>query len=393
MHGYIFSEESIIDEVVVSFFSSPSSFTGEDVVEISSHGGIATYQALIQILNNYELRQANTGEFSRRAVMNGKMDIIQAEAISDLIRSETQFQGKQFLSQTTGQYSKAINIIRSEIINYCSLLELEIDFTEEGIELVNKKHLIGQLEIIKAKVEQMYLSYEKGIFIKNGIKVAIIGPPNSGKSSLFNALLEKNRSIVTELPGTTRDFIEDHIFIKGAKLVLQDTAGIRESNEVIEKKGIETSEKLLKKADIVVLVIDSQNQEMLTAFKKESTKRTIKVLNKIDLNKASQKFDACISVKTGENLDNIIKLLEQEVMRLVEIPKSSQPVVTNERHKRKLLKACQYLDGVKTEIEKDSIETACIELRQATKELDEILGKITTEEIQNNIFENFCIGK
>lgn len=393
MHGFIFSEESIIDEVVVSFFRSPHSFTGEDLVEISSHGGVATYRALIQTFNNYGLRQAGTGEFSRRAVMNGKMDIIQAEAISDLIRSETEIQGKQFLSQATGQYTKAINAIRSEIINYCSLLELEIDFTGEGIELVNKEKLIGHLDTISTKIEQMHSSYEKGIFIKNGIKVAIIGPPNAGKSSLFNALLEKNRSIVTNTPGTTRDFIEDYIFIKGVKLILQDTAGIHKSKEKIEKKGIKTSEELLRKADIVLLVIDSQNQEMLTAFIKGSKKRIIKVLNKIDLNKAAYEFDACISVKTGENLENIMKLLEQEVKRLVDIPKSSLLVVTNERHKIKLLKVCQYLGGVKTEIEKDSIETACIELRNATKEMDEILGKITSEEILNNIFENFCIGK
>lgn len=393
VHGFLFDGSELIDEAVITTFKSPNSFTGEDVVEISTHGGKGVYKKLVKVLLNQGCCFAEPGEFSKRAFLNGKMDLVQAEAVADLIASKTEMASKSAIEQLSGKLSGEVTTLKQELINYCSLIELEIDFTEEDLEIIDKQQLINRLETIIERIDKLIKSYSKGHIIKEGIKIAIVGKPNTGKSSIFNYLLDHNRSIVSEIPGTTRDYLEERLVLGGYLFNLIDTAGLRESEDLLEKEGIRRSFKKIESADIVLEVHDlskERKEHKLTANKNKK----IIVNNKSDLTKKRFKGELCVSAKTGYNMDKLEEKLISSVHNISDNLESTEILITNERHKNCLLITCEYLLYAKKRIEEGSgNELISIEIRSAMNSLSEIIGQTTNVDILNNIFSKFCIGK
>lgn len=391
-HGYIFDKGDVIDEIVVTIFKSPNSFTGEDVAEISSHGGRYIYKKLSVLLSNSGLRHAEPGEFSKRAFMNGKMDLAQAEAISDLIRAKTELSYIAAKNQYKGVLSEIIKEIRTDLVNYCSLVELELDFSEEGLEIIDKQQLTNKLDNITQNIEKLAKSYESGKIIKDGINLAITGKPNVGKSSIFNYLLKDSRAIVSEIPGTTRDYIEEPLILGGFVFNLIDTAGIRKSSDTIEQKGVERSYKVVSDADVVLDIVDITGN--LSSLQKSVNSKTILVLNKADLCPSLPENELCVSALTGYNIDKLECTIVEKVKNLVTGNVKSEVYITSERHKSLLLKSCEYLVNAKNLVTVGAgNELISIEIREAMNSLSEIIGKTTNVDILNNIFAKFCIGK
>lgn len=394
-HGYLFSGSEFIDEVVVTFFKGPNSYTGEDVVEISSHGGSYIYRKINDMLRSLGAHHAEPGEFSKRAYLNGKMDLAQAEAVSDLISAKTDQANKLALGQLTGKFSNKVKELREDLINYCSLLELELDFSEEGIDLVEKNVLHEKVEKLIDKFTSLTRSYESGKIIRNGVNLAIIGKPNVGKSSIFNYFLNENRAIVSEIPGTTRDYLEEPLIMGGIQFNLVDTAGIRETKDIIEKEGVLRSMMKIDEADIILEVEDITIKMTINSeYTEHSEAKTIKVFNKLDLGKPLSTKGIFVSAKTGENMN----ILEQEITNkarfLISRNNQSDVIITNERHRDCLLKSCEYLVNAKDQIQKGGgNELISFEIRSAMESLTEIIGKTANVDILNNVFSKFCIGK
>lgn len=394
-HGYLFDVMEFIDEVVVTFYKGPNSYTGEDVAEISTHGGSYIYRKVSDLLVKLGAYHAEPGEFSKRAYLNGKMDLAQAEAVSDLIKAKTEQANRLALGQLTGRFSNKIKELREDLINYCSLLELELDFSEEGIDLVEKDVLLEKVNKLITKFQSLTQSYESGKIIRKGVNLAIIGRPNVGKSSIFNYFLDENRAIVSDIPGTTRDYLEEPLVMGGIQFNLVDTAGIRETKDVIEKEGVRRSMLKIDEADIILEVEDVSNTIGLPSeYSGTSEEKTIKVYNKLDLSTTSSKQGLSVSAKTGENMD----VLEMEIIKrsqnLINKNASSDVIITNERHRDCLLKSCEYLVNAKSQIEQGGgNELISFEIRAAMDSISEIIGKTANVDILNNIFTKFCIGK
>ncbi len=395
-HGYLFSGGEFVDEVVVTFFKGPNSYTGEDVAEISCHGGSYIYRKVNDLLSKLGAHHAEPGEFSKRAYLNGKMDLAQAEAVSDLIKAKTDQANKLALDQLTGKFSNKIKELREDLINYCSLLELELDFSEEGIDLVEKDVLLERVNKLIDKFTSMTQSYESGKIIRNGVNLAIIGEPNVGKSSIFNYFLNENRAIVSEIPGTTRDYLVEPLIMGGIQFNLVDTAGIRDTKDVIEKEGVRRSMIKIDEADIILDIEDLSNDSGVNSSHSEALikEKTIKVYNKLDLSAQGSTKGLSVSAKTGENMD----VLEQEIINkarfLISKNESSDVIITNERHRDCLLKSCEYLVNAKDQIQKGGgNELISFEIRAAMESISEIIGKTANVDILNNIFTKFCIGK
>ncbi|MEO8513079.1 MAG: tRNA uridine-5-carboxymethylaminomethyl(34) synthesis GTPase MnmE [Ignavibacteria bacterium] len=395
-HGYLFNGNEFIDEVVVTFFKGPNSYTGEDVAEISSHGGSYIYRKVNELLIKLGAYHAEPGEFSKRAYLNGKMDLAQAEAVSDLIKAKTDQANKLALQQLTGKFSNKINELREDLINYCSLLELELDFSEEGIDLVDKNTLLERVDKLIDKFTSLTQSYESGKIIRNGVNLAIIGEPNVGKSSIFNYFLNENRAIVSEIPGTTRDYLEEPLIMGGIQFNLVDTAGIRETVDIIEKEGVRRSLIKIDEADIILDIEDLTNDSGSSSSHSEALikEKTIKVYNKLDLSSHGSIKGLSVSAKTGEKMD----VLEQEIIEkaryLIGKNDSSDVIITNERHRDCLLKSCEYLVNAKDQIQQGGgNELISFEIRAAMESISGIIGKTANVDILNNIFTKFCIGK
>jgi tRNA modification GTPase len=392
-HGFFFDGEELVDEVVVTTFKSPNSFTGEDVVEISTHGGKLVYKKIVKALLSKGCFFAEPGEFSKRAFLNGKMDLVQAEAIADLIASKTELASRVAMDQLSGKLSSVVASLKQRLINYCSLLELEIDFTEEELEVIDKSLLINKLDEILEIIEKLIKSYRAGHIIRDGINIAIIGKPNTGKSSIFNYLLDHNRAIVSELPGTTRDYLEEKLVFGGFLFNLIDTAGIRESSDIIEKEGIRRSYQKIGSADIILEVYDltkTFNEKKLFF----NNNVHIKIFNKSDLSKRRPKGGLCISAKTGYNMEALENKLIESTHNLSDNLEQTETIIANERHKDCLLKTCEYLNNAKNCIKNQGgNELVSIEIRAAMNALSEIIGQTTNVDILNNIFSKFCIGK
>jgi tRNA modification GTPase len=392
-HGYLFDKNEVIDEIVASVFKNPHSYTGEDVVEISSHGGYFVYHLISGLLAGLGCTHAEPGEFSKRAFLNGRMDLAQAEAVSDLIRAKTELASKTAMRQLKGELSNIIKNLREELINYCSLVELELDFSEEELEVIDKTVLLDKLDNITQNIEILSKSYDSGRVIREGVNLAIIGKPNAGKSTLFNYLLNDSRAIVSDIPGTTRDYLQEPLILGGMMFNLIDTAGIREALDHLEKEGVRRSKMKIKEADIVLNVIDlSEDNSKVIDWDGISTK-VIDVYNKVDLVKNSE-GELCVSAKTGENM----KVLEQQIVEkakcMVKSEDASELFITNQRHRDCLLKSCEYLvNARKLVTEGAGNELISFEIREAMTALDEIIGKTTNVDILNNIFSKFCIGK
>ena len=415
---YLSVEGNLLDEAVASVFISPASFTGEDVVEISVHGSVWIQKEILNDLVLRGVRIADPGEFTRRAFMNGKIDLAQAEGIADLIASSSKAAHDMAINQTKGSFSKEFNLLREKLIEFASLLELELDFSEEDVEFADRTALISLCDEVLNKVKSLASSYSRGAVLKNGVQVVIAGVPNAGKSSLLNLLLGDEKAIVTDIPGTTRDTIEDTVEIDGILYRFIDTAGIRETSDVVEGIGVERAKSSMEKAFIVIWVLDptapkDPQIESLNDFKaKHPSKNIIPLINKSDL-KIGSCDGNCVdtfsrrassahtsghyeilrfSTKTGEGLDKLLKELNYLTTR--DTNPQTDIIVTNARHYEALTHAASSLsrvrEGLLSNLSGDFIAQ---DIREATAYLATITGNITTDNLLHSIFSRFCIGK
>lgn len=393
---------SLLDQVVVTKFVAPHSFTGEDVVEISCHGSLYIQHKIIEQLIANGCRMAAPGEFTQRAFLNGKLDLPQAEAIADLIEAQTETAHHAAMQQLQGDLSNKMAVLREELLKMASLLELELDFSEEEVEFADRTALLDLLAHIKAEVNQLLQSYKWGTMLKNGIPVAIVGEPNVGKSTLLNALLQRERAIVSDIPGTTRDTIEDTFVLNGTLFRFIDTAGIRESGDTIERLGIERSLDTIRRAAVILWIFDARKttQEVeaeianMTSSIELDDKKIILIGNKTDL--VSDKSDSSgnilyISAKKGENLESVLNEIDRFVQ---ENGIRDLTLLTSERHQALLnsilASAERAENGLRQHMPTDLVAE---DVRMALHDLGELTGTISTEDILNNIFGKFCIGK
>lgn len=414
--GHIVDKGRTIDEVLVSVFKDPNSYTGENVVEVSCHGSSYIQQEIIQLFLRQGCRMATAGEFTLRAFLNGKLDLSQAEAVADLISSDNEASHQIAMQQMRGGFSSEIAKLREELLNFASLIELELDFAEEDVEFADRTQFMELIERITFVLKRLIDSFAVGNVIKNGIPVAIVGEPNVGKSTLLNALLNEDRAIVSEIAGTTRDTIEDEISIGGIGFRFIDTAGIRETKDVVESIGIKKTFEKIEQAQVVMFLVGSPQlavgSDAVELFKIEiekiknrfPQKQLLVILNKIDQITDSDLADLItqlsphtanlipISAKTGfgvEQLTNtLLTLINTGALR------NNETIVTNSRHYDALLKAFEEIQKVQYGLETGlSGDLLAIDIRQALYYFGEITGEITNDDLLGNIFANFCIGK
>ncbi|MFV0539999.1 MAG: tRNA uridine-5-carboxymethylaminomethyl(34) synthesis GTPase MnmE, partial [Aestuariibaculum sp.] len=410
--GHIVDDNKTIDEVLVSIFKTPNSYTGEDVVEVSCHGSNYIQQEVIQLFLRRGARMATAGEFTLRAFLNGKLDLSQAEAVADLIASDNEASHQIAMQQMRGGFSNEIAKLREELLNFASLIELELDFSEEDVEFADRIQFKQLIERIRSVLKRLIDSFAVGNVIKNGIPVAIVGEPNVGKSTLLNALLNEERAIVSDIAGTTRDAIEDEITIKGIGFRFIDTAGIRETEDVVENIGIKKTFEKIEQAQVVLFLFDSSKfkvleEEYITEIEKVKNKYPLKplivVFNKIDLLSKNEiatiqnqlktldlKLET-ISAKQNIGVDNLKTALFSFVN--TGALRNNETIVTNTRHYDSLLKALEEIDKVKSGLETGLPgDLLAIDIRQALYYFGEITGQVSNDELLGNIFANFCIG-
>jgi tRNA modification GTPase len=397
-----------IDEVLVTVMRAPHSYTREDVVEINCHGGMTTLKKTLDMVLRHGARLAEPGEFTKRAFINGRIDLSQAEAVLDLIRSRTDESRRIALEQLQGGISETITALRDRLTNVCADIEACIDFPEDEIETASEKALLELMRDIGKELRAFLRTYDEARFFREGLSTAIVGRPNVGKSSLLNALLKKERAIVTEIPGTTRDVIEEYLNIKGLPLRIMDTAGIREVEDMAEREGVKRSLKSIENADLVIAIFDQSEQlqpEDIEIIEKVKDKNTIFVLNKCDLRSTIDensfpldiaKSASCVLEVSATRGDGIEELKEAMYTSSLKDWKEEREgvVVSNIRHKLSLGKAessvCRAIDALTGN---QPLEIIALELRDALDSLGEIVGAVTTEDILNKIFSDFCIGK
>ncbi|MCF0041952.1 tRNA uridine-5-carboxymethylaminomethyl(34) synthesis GTPase MnmE [Dyadobacter fanqingshengii] len=398
--GTIQAAGEIIDEVLVTVFKTPKSFTKEDSIEISCHGSDYIIRQILKLLITKGARIAKPGEFTQRAFLNGQFDLVQAEAVADLIAADSQASHKTALNQLRGGFSKKLASLRTELIHFASLIELELDFGEEDVEFAQRDDLRRLIEALLSTIAPLIDSFDFGNALKEGVPVAIIGSPNVGKSTLLNALLNEEKAIVTSIAGTTRDVIEDTIVLEGLKFRFIDTAGIRETTDLVESIGIERSKNAMEKADIVIFLFDSletlrENQQLGALL--PDGKQVLYVLNKIDIGGiATESLDALqnniisISAKSQTGLSG----LTNKLVSMVYGQSASDTVVTNLRHYEHLVKTHDalndVLNGLETGVTGDFLAQ---DIRLSLHHLGEITGTIVTDDLLDNIFSKFCIGK
>lgn len=394
----ITSEKEIIDDVLISIFKKPNSYTGEESVEISTHGNPLISQKIINELVKLDVRIAEPGEFTKRAFLNGKLDLAQAEAVAEVISARSDASLKGARNQLDGMLSQKVNELRTRLINSSSLVELELDFAEEDIEFVQKEQLIKMIKEIVGEIDELLSTYTFGRVIRDGVNVALVGVPNVGKSSLLNYFLKEARAIVSSIPGTTRDIIREEMFIDGILFRIFDTAGIRLSEDVIEIEGVSRSREAVKNADLVLFLNDVNHNismelyDELTQLTKQE--QILIVVNKIDLKESEIKSaDAYISAKTGEGMEQLFSKLKEKALGRAHYTEKTA-IVTNIRHFNNLQKAkLHLLNAVESAQNNFSGEFISVDLRNAESALGEIIGEVTSDDILNNIFMNFCIGK
>jgi len=407
--GTIKDGDKILDEVLVSVFKGKKSFTGENSVEISTHGSPYIQQQVIQLLIQHGAQSAGPGEFTLRAFLNGKLDLSQAEAVADVIAANSETSHELAMKQMRGGFSNEIQKLREELIHFASLIELELDFGEEDVEFADRKDLKELVTRLNSALTKLISSFDYGNVIKSGVPVAIIGEPNVGKSTLLNALLNEDRAIVSAIAGTTRDVIEDEMIIKGISFRFIDTAGIRETADEIESLGIEKTFEKLAQASIVLLLVDAStitrealeaDIEKIEAKIEDKNKRLIVVANKVDNTRDQEGI-----LRTFKGIKNVIytsakkkeniKALEERLFDFVQSGAlNNDVVVTNARHFEALTRAnaslIKVLEGLDVNITGDFL---AMDIRQALHFLGEITGEITTDDLLDNIFSKFCIGK
>lgn len=388
----------VVDDVLVSVFREPNSYTGEDSIEISTHGSSLIAEKIISLLVEQNVRLAEPGEFTKRAFLNGKLDLAQAEAVADVINSRTDASLRGARNQLDGLLSQKVDSLREMLVNTSSLIELELDFAEEDLEFVSLPQVLDNINFIETEIDNLLKSYSFGRIIRDGVNVALVGEPNVGKSSLLNYFLKEARAIVSEIPGTTRDVIREELSIDGILFRLFDTAGIRTTEDTIEKEGVSRSRKAIEDADIVLFLNDINtgfSNHLYNEIKELSSEsRILKVVNKIDTNHNVDNFyDVGISAKTGEGIERLFDKLKEKAVGSQNYTEKTA-VVSNVRHYQVLKKTKENLISAKKSIEtRLSGEFIAVDLRNAENSLGEIIGKITSEDILNNIFAKFCIGK
>lgn len=399
-YGNIVSDDGRkVDDALVSVFISPNSYTGEDSVEISSHGNPLVAEKIIQELLKQNIRLAEPGEFTKRAFLNGKIDLAQAEAVADVISSRTEASLRGARNQLDGLLSSKVESLRNELINISSKVELELDFAEEELEFISKKEIAENLRNIKEEISGLLKTYSFGRVIKDGINAAIVGKPNVGKSSLMNYILKESRAIVSEIPGTTRDVIREDVSIDGILFKLFDTAGIRLTEDSVEKEGVFRSRETVKNADVILFLDDNETvfsadlyNELLSL---NSEERIIKIINKADLLKKEEKNSRSIyiSAKTGEGIEKLFAEMKGKSLGSENYTEKSA-IVNNRRHFQALEKAEKHLEeGILSAQSGMSGEFLAVDIRNSAEALGEIIGEVTSDDILNNIFSSFCIGK
>lgn len=407
--GHITDDSKIYDQVLLSLFKGTNSYTGENTVEISCHGSVYIQQQIIQLLLRKGCRMANAGEFTLRAFLNGKLDLSQAEAVADLIASDNEASHQIAMQQMRGGFSNEIAKLREELLNFASLIELELDFAEEDVEFADRTQFTDLLDRINFVLKRLIDSFAVGNVIKNGIPVAIVGEPNVGKSTLLNALLNEERAIVSDIAGTTRDTIEDELVINGIGFRFIDTAGIRETEDIVESIGIRKTFEKMEQAQVVVYLFDAaqfgiQGRELKTEIEKIKNQFPLKPLviigNKADKLTESQKAEAMqmipelLLVSAKENI--AVEELKNKLLSFVNTGalRNNETIVTNTRHYDSLLKALEEIQKVQFGLQSGiSADLMAIDIRQALYYFGEITGQVTNDELLGNIFANFCIGK
>lgn len=411
--GHIVDEGKVYDQVLLSIFKNPHSYTGEDVIEISCHGSTFIQQQIIQLLLRKGCKMAQAGEFTLRAFLNGKLDLSQAEAVADLIASDNEASHQIAMQQMRGGFSNEIAKLRAELLNFASLIELELDFAEEDVEFADRtqfKELLNRIEFV---LKRLIDSFAVGNVIKNGIPVAIVGEPNVGKSTLLNALLNEERAIVSDIAGTTRDTIEDELVINGIGFRFIDTAGIRDTKDVVESIGIKKTFEKIEQAQVVIYLFDSlkfqvSGSEYIAEIEKVKNKYPLKsiviVINKVDLisqdevSSMSQKLEALnlkpilMSAKEKQGIEELKNLLLSFVN--TGALRNNETIITNSRHYDSLIKALEEIQKVSFGLNSGlSSDLMAIDIKLALYYFGEITGEVTNDELLGNIFANFCIGK
>ncbi|MFT5618356.1 MAG: tRNA modification GTPase [Arenicella sp.] len=403
--GTLREGKEIVDEVLVSLFVGPNSYTGENVVEISCHGSEYIIQRIIRIFGKLGVRYAKAGEFTRRAFLNGKFDLAQAEAVADLISSDSEVSHRAAMNQMRGGFSEEIKVLRERLVHFASMIELELDFSEEDVEFANREELKNLILDLQAKIQTLADSFKVGNVIKNGVPTVIAGKPNAGKSTLLNALLNEEKAIVSAIAGTTRDFIEDEMNIEGIGFRFIDTAGLREAQDEIEAIGVERAKEKMKSASLILYVLDMGEVKSLKAYEEqlEEVKSYgvpfIMVGNKAEFvsreafTTLGNREEVClISAKTGDNLE----VLKTKILERINLPdfKAGNTIVTNARHYESLVSTQQALEEVIEALDNGVTgDFLALDIRNATYQLGEITGQITTDDLLGNIFSKFCIGK
>lgn len=398
-----------LDEVLLTRFIAPHTYTGDDLVEISCHGSPFIQQEILRLLIDRGARMARPGEFTMRAFLNGRIDLSQAEAVADLIASNSLASHQMAFRQMRGHFSERIHELRQQLVNFAGLIELELDFSEEDVEFADRGSLIALLDNIESEIGRLKKSFTMGNVLKNGIPVAIIGKPNVGKSTLLNALLNEERAIVSEIPGTTRDTIEDVVVIEGVGFRFIDTAGLRHSVDVIETAGIERTYEKIRQAAIILYIFDASETtlkeitETLNELREkfyDEHKRLILIANKIDLmEEIPHHFRNLLELETifvsAKRKENIHLIADSLVSSVSSSPEEeNQAIVSNSRHYEALGRTAEAISAVRKGIEeKLPGDLMAIDLRTALHHLGTITGEVTNDEILGNIFEKFCIGK
>ena len=405
-YGHIIDENEVIDEVLVSYFKAPKSYTTENMCEINSHGGNVVVKKILEICLKNGAELAEPGEFTKRAFLNGRIDLTQAESVIDVINAKSEKEAKSGIKQLEGQLSKKIGEIKQEILDILVNIEVSIDYPEYDTPEVQEQEIKKMLESVDYKLNILRESFDNGKIIKSGIKTAIIGRPNAGKSSLLNAILNENRAIVTNIEGTTRDTIEEFVNIKGIPLKLIDTAGIRKAKDEVEKIGIEKSIEEAKDADLLIALFDSSKdltEEDLEILNLIKDKKSIILLNKADLSAVINENDERltdvssnilkISALNKEGIENIYEKIA-EMFNLNEINLDNEVLITNTRHKNLIEKAIQNVFKAKEALDLNMpIDVTTIYIKEILEDLGEITGEVVTDDVINEIFSKFCLGK
>lgn len=400
-YGFITSNNEKIDEVLVSVMKAPKTFTREDIVEINCHGGIATTNKVLEVLLENGARLAEPGEFTKRAFLNGRIDLLEAEATMDLISSKAESARRISINTLTGETSNLIKNLRSELVKIISNIEVNIDYPEyEDIEVLTNESILPDIKKFKEKLEEIIKKSEDSKVIKEGIRVGIIGRPNVGKSSLLNSLLEEEKAIVTDVPGTTRDIVEGSLIVSGIPLNIIDTAGIRKTEDTVEKIGVEKSLKIIDTSDLLIYILN--NNEEITEEEKEilektKNKKRIIVVNKIDLKTKLNKklLDSYIEISVKENIG--IDKIKDEIKRLFnigEISTNDMTYLSNARSIALLKKSLNNINDAINEINNNNpIDIVELSLKESWNNLGEVIGETYTDELLDELFSRFCLGK